>query len=108
MARKYKIKSIGIELNPILHFLSLLKKAWYGCSLAQFCRQDILEVDLKSATIIYCFLYPEIVSKLSQKFVKECRPKTLIISHGFKIKKLQKYKIKELVMKPFSTYIYRL
>ena len=108
MAKTHKIRSIGIELNPILHSLSLLKKAWYKCSLVQFYRQDILKTDLKTATIIYCFLYPEILNKLSQKLIKECQSNTLIVSHGFKIKRLQKYTVKELTMKPFSTYIYRL
>ena len=108
IAKKYNIKAVGVELNPLLHVFCLFKKWLTKSEKVQFYRRNFFNLDLKEATIIYLFLFPEVVEKLYPKFINECRHGTIVVSHGFKIKKLESKKVAELPNKPFATYFYRL
>jgi len=108
IANKYQIKSVGIELNPLLYFFCQLKKRLTQNKQVIFWRRNFFDLDLSEATVIYLFLFPEVVEKLYPKFLAECRRGTVIISHGFKVKKLESKKVTQLEEKPFSTYFYRL
>jgi hypothetical protein len=72
----------------------------------EFCRKNIFDVSLEKADVIYLFLMPALISKLVPKFKKELRKKTLIISHGFKVKGFGPYLVKFLDRRPFPTYYY--
>lgn len=108
VARHYKIRAVGVELNPLLYFFSQLKKKFTRNHRVSFYRRNFFDVDLRQSTVIYLFLFPEVVEKLKAKILKECRHGTIIISHGFKAKYLEARKFKELTEKPFATYYYRL
>ena len=49
---------------------------------------------------------PEMIVKLINKFNKELKKKTLVISHGFKIPGWEKKLVNQLNNKPFPTYFY--
>ena len=106
--KRYGIKSVGIELNPLLYWFSQLKKNFTKNDKVNFFRKNFFDLNLSKATVIYLFLFPEVVNRLYPKFSKECKKGTIIISHGFKIKTLQKKLVNTLIAKPFSTYYYRL
>jgi len=108
IAKKYNIKAYGVELNPLLHFACKLKKKLFGHKSAFFIRKNALNVNLKKATVIYLFLFPEITNKLYKKIKRQCKAKTVIISHGFRIKTLKGKEKLVLEKKPFSTYFYQL
>jgi SAM-dependent methyltransferase len=107
-AQKYGCSAIGFERNPLLHWFAVFKKKILGIDNATFIREDLYQVNLHKATIIYLFLFPEVVERLKNRFIKQCRRGTVIISHGFKIKGWEK-KLTELREgKPFSTYYYQI
>lgn len=106
--QQYHIKTVGIELNPLLYWFSRLRKKISKNNQVNFYRANFFDLDLTPATVIYLFLFPEVVTKLYPKFVKECRKGTIIISHGFKVKPLNKRLVYTLASKPFSTYYYQL
>ncbi len=106
--QKFGIKSIGIELNPLLHWYTSLKKRLIKADRTIFLKKDLFDVDLRDATVIYVFLFPEVLDRLSRKLSRECRKGTLIVSHGFKIKGFGRKLEKQKTEKPFSTYYYRL
>ena len=108
IANKYKIKAVGIELNPLLSFYSKMKKKLTKNTQVEFYRQDIFKTSFKPASIIYLFLFPKIVDRLVPKFLKECKKGTIIVSHGFQAKALSKHEYLRLTDKPFPTYFYRL
>ena len=108
MAQEYGVRAIGVELNPLLNWYAKLKAKVTKNKLVQFRRENIFDTNLKKANIIYLFLFPEVVEKLKEKFLKECATGTLIVSHGFKVKYLEKQKFAELPGKPFTTYYYRI
>ncbi len=108
VADRYQNKAIGVERNPLLYLAAQAKKVLTKRERVEFIRQNIFDVNLSNATIIYLFLFPETLVKLKKKIAKECRTKTRIISHGFKIKGWEKYLTKTLKAQPFSTYYYSL
>lgn len=108
MAKKYGLKAIGVELNPLLNFYSNLKQRILKQESVEFLRANFFNISLKKATVIYVFLFPEVVNKLYDKIIKECKKGTIIISHGFRIKPLISKEVMTLPQKPFTTYYYRL
>lgn len=99
---------IGIELNVILYKLCLLRKKYFeNAPNAYFEHNDIYATDLNRATVIYFFLYPEIIAQLSHKLLAQCKKNTLIIAHGFKIKGWSKKRIRTITKGYFKTYFYR-
>jgi hypothetical protein len=75
-------KLVGVEYSWWPYILSKIQIIFSG-SRIKIVRKDIFKVDLKEADIIYCFLNIETMVKLEKKFVKECKPGTLIISYCF-------------------------
>ena len=105
--KHFPTPGVGIEINPLLHWWNVAH-ARLVRSKIQFKRESMYSTNISSATIIYCFLFPEALVKLKQKFLSECKPGTTIISHGFRIKGFQKYEWLILDDSPFKTYYYTL
>lgn len=105
--KKYQVKGIAVEINPLLYFYSKLKARIEKIKNISFKRTNFFKVNLKDADVIFVFLMPHSLKKLKEKFFAECKKNTLIISHGFKIENWEKYLIKTLPGQPFSTYYYR-
>ncbi|HNX10609.1 MAG TPA: hypothetical protein PKI61_00490 [bacterium] len=88
MEKKYpKAKLIGIEHSRWLYFFSkmMLNKKKSRINLI---REDLFKTDIKKADLIYVYLVPTMMAKLSERITKECRPKTIIISYLFSIPNL--------------------
>jgi len=83
---------IGVEYSVIPYVISkfLLKKLKSNIKLV---REDLFKTDISRADLIYCYLVPDMMEKLSAKIKKECRPGTLIVSYMFSIPNLNVKKI---------------
>ncbi len=106
--QQYGVKGIGIDINPVVLFIARLKSRFSKTQDIIFLRQDILEVDIRSYDIIYLFLLPDLLKKLSNKLKTQTKKSAIIISHGFKIENWQRYNYKTIENKPFPTYFYSL
>lgn len=106
--KKYKIKGIGVDINPLLIYRAKLLNYLQHTSRVKFLKQNIFDADIKTADVIYMFLLPKFLVRLKSKLKNESKKKALIISHGFEIEGWEKYKIKTIKNKPFSTFYYRL
>ncbi len=108
VAKKYNIKSIGIEINPLLVFISKLKTKIFKMSkLCFFYRQNLLNDPFPEANIIYLFLMPKLIEKIDDKLREKIKNGSLIISYGFKIPSLKDYLKKIVKLKPFYVYYYK-
>jgi len=66
-------RHVGIERNPLLHLMALLRKKYAGNpSNITFIRGDLFTADLRGATRIYAYLLPSVMSSLLPKFEREC------------------------------------
>lgn len=84
---------VGYEiLKPALWFART--KKFLLSSKVDFKCDDFFKADLSDADIIFCYLWTSIMDKFFEEKWEELKPKTKVISHGFKISNL----------KPISTY----
>jgi hypothetical protein len=106
--KKFGVRGIGIEVNPLLVFLSNLFARIQKLSNIQFLRINFFDYDLGKSNVIFMFLLPKTIKKLRNKFLSECKKGTIIISHGFKIEDFDKYLIDTIKNEPYPTYFYKL
>lgn len=108
-ASKLGAQCIGYEISPYYYILSKIR-IWIYLFFAgaknkyisiEF--KNIQDVDLRKADVVYCYLLPKFLEKLSSKLKKELKPSARIISIGFpiknstfsaRVKKVEKYQIK--------------
>lgn len=107
-AEKFGLHTTGIEFNPLLIMYCRIKRRFKRISNAHFLQGNILTHSYKNADIIYLFLFPELIEKLCPKLLSECKPGTIIISHGFKAHDMKKNLFKTVDDVPYSTYFYKI
>jgi hypothetical protein len=76
------LKLIGIEYSFLPYLISRMQISLLGSGI-KVVKDDFFKVSLKDADIIYCYLSVESMARLAEKFRRECRPSTLIISNRF-------------------------
>lgn len=103
--QKYAVCGTGIEVNPILIWWSRIWAKLLKLDQAFFIRQDLYTFPLNNAQVVYLFLLPRMMGKMSVKIKKECRKGTLIISRGFEIPGLKQ--VHMIPTKTFETFFYR-
>ena len=84
-ARKYGIaRGVGIDIdqNRINEANRNLAKAGVG-ERVKFVKADLFESDFSEATVITLYLLPRLNLQLIPKLLKETKPGTRIVSHGF-------------------------
>lgn len=93
-AVKLGAKAIGFEISPFYYFWAKLR-TWSKPNI-NIKYQNINNIDFSKVDVVYCYLLPEFLEKLSFKFKKELKPGTRLISIGFPINDMgncQKIKI---------------
>lgn len=112
---RYKVRGIGIEIHPLLliwsRIFTRLQKLSDTQSTSQaviFKRENFFKTNVSKADVIFLFLMPHTLKKLKEKFIKECKKNTLVISHGFKIEGWEGFLQYTILHTPFPTYFYRI
>ena len=79
-------RAVGIELDAQLVQDSRERAFVAGVTdRTMFVWQDALKTDLRAATVVTLYLFPELNTKLATKFLAELRPGTRIVSHRFPV-----------------------
>lgn len=109
---RYKVQGIGVEIHPLLLLWSKLycriQKLPLKSGSITFKRENFFKTDVTKADVIFLFLMPNTLKKLREKFIKECKKNTLVISHGFKIDGWEAFLQQTIPHVPFPTYFYRI
>lgn len=108
VARRYKITGVGVDINPIPILIARMHARIQKADSVKFHLQDIRKTDLRSADVIYIFLFPKLVKEIQEQLLKKTKKKAVIISHGFRIDYLQKYHIDTIANGKFKTYFYQM
>lgn len=87
-AAKTGAKAIGYEISPFYFLLARARTVKYRNIKLNF--KNINSIDLSKANVVYCYLMPEILSKLTPKFKSELKAGSRLVSVGFPIKKMRK------------------
>jgi tRNA1(Val) A37 N6-methylase TrmN6 len=99
-------KVVGIELDAEL--VKLAKKTAVNKhvdDIAVFLEEDILNVNLTDATVIFCYLFPTASEALKPKFEKELKRGARIVMESFPIWDWKTEKMMENRGKSFYLYI---
>jgi len=100
-------KIVGIELAYPLYLFCRIKKIFYKNKNLTFKLRNIYKTNLSNTDAIYYFSKGsnEII-KLKEKFEKELRPGTKIISYAFPIPEWKPIKVSKPTKKDISIYLY--
>ncbi len=107
-ARIYGVVGKGIDINPTLNLLARFHTRRQKLKDIVFTTENVKTTDFSKADVIYIFLMPKLIKTFDKRLLKESKRKTLIISHGFEVHTLFKYRFKTIEHKPFSTYFYKI
>ncbi len=87
--KNYDLKAVGIEINPILVFLSNRKIKKMGLQKkARVYWKNIFKVDLSKADIIISYLLQPTNNLLEKKLLKECKKETKVLTLAFSFKNI--------------------
>jgi hypothetical protein len=85
-ARAHGARGVGIELDGRLVDRARCNAREAGLDhLVEFRQEDLFGADLREATVVTLFLFPEMNRRLMPKLRSELRPGTRIVSHRFEL-----------------------
>lgn len=83
-AQRYKARGLGIDIDPELVEASNAEAHKRGLAgRVTFREQDVLQARIEQATVVTLYLLPGMMQQLQEKFTKELKPGTRIVSHDF-------------------------
>src|SRR5713101_7824726 len=86
LAAKYPhCQVVGYESSPIPYYYTRLLNILLGHKNLHFERKDFFAVPLDEARLAVCYLYPDAMKRLKEKFKRELTPGSLVVSHTFAI-----------------------
>jgi len=88
-AKKFDIKAVGIEINPLLVLFSRWKVKKMGLENKVEIRwKNIFTADIKQADIVFCYLLQTTNNFLEKKLLSQLKEGTKVISYTFTFKKI--------------------
>lgn len=102
----FKAIGLGVDINPLLIFRAKVRAKIKKIK-ANYIVDNIKNLDLTKYNVVYVFLMPEFIDKISPQLKSALLNKSTIISHGFRVNQLKKYLKKTVEDKTFPTYIYK-
>lgn len=83
-AERFKIRGVGIDLNPVRIQESQENAVKAGVSRqVRFIEGDLFEADISEASVVTLYLLSSVNLRLRPKLFKELKPGTRVVSHDF-------------------------
>ena len=79
--KQYMVRAIGYEINWLAFLKARLLS--FGLKNVEIKRQDFWSADLTGADVVFCYLYPDVMKKLSAKLCTNLKPGAVIVSCNF-------------------------
>lgn len=85
-ARDYGIRAVGIEIDGRKAAEARANVQRAGLAhLVEIRQSDVFETDLRAASVVTVFLFPELNARLAPKLRRELAPGARIVSHRFEL-----------------------
>jgi len=85
-AKEFGAKGIGIEIDPLRYYISQWNNFRYHTSnKVTFHKQNFFSVPISDATVIFMYLIPAAIRRLTPKFLKEIKPGTIFVSYVYEM-----------------------
>jgi SAM-dependent methyltransferase len=82
-AKEHGARGVGVDLDPERIRESRENAKAAGVThLVHFFEQNLFETDIRRATVVMLYLYPDVNLRLRPKLLKEVNPATRIVSHS--------------------------
>lgn len=105
--KHYHLTAIGYEISLLPYLIAKLGKL-LGRYKSQVLMKNFFHENLAEADYVFCYLFPETVTKLYDKLKKECKSGTILVSNTFKVKDLIPDNIIQTEDKKQIAYLYKL
>jgi SAM-dependent methyltransferase len=89
-AKKRGASVVGVEIEPLRWLICRLRIRGGSVILG-----DMYKVPLGDATVVFIFQYPSVNMRLKEKFEKELKPGTRVVSYAWKINGWEPVKVVE-------------
>lgn len=85
-SKKFHVKGVGIEIDPIRFYLAKWNIKRFGQeNRIMLLKKNFFDVTISQATIIFVYLVPTALKRLTPKFLKELKPGTKFLSYVYAI-----------------------
>ncbi|UCF92769.1 MAG: class I SAM-dependent methyltransferase [Desulfobacterales bacterium] len=78
---RYDVRAVGYEINPLAYLQARLR-CW-GLKDVGIRRQNFWRTRLSEADVVFCYLYPDVMGRLSDKLNAELKPGAVVVSCNF-------------------------
>ena len=104
-ARRHGARCVGVEIDPL--------KCWWSRREArrkhledkvEIRRENLFDVDISSADIVFVFLFPPMLKRLKEKMLREMRQGKVVVSYSHKFPAWEP----ERAEKKLGLYVYRI
>jgi trans-aconitate methyltransferase len=82
-SKKYNVKALGYEVNLLAYLKAQVLSI--GLKQIEIRRKSFWSQNLAGADVIFCYLYPDVMRKLSTKLKTELKPGTVVVSCNFSV-----------------------
>jgi len=83
-AKRFGIRAVGIEINPRMVERARANVQRAGVAdLVEIRQGDALKADIREATVVTLFLFPELNLKLRPRLQAQLKPGARVVSHRF-------------------------
>jgi trans-aconitate methyltransferase len=79
--KRYGIKTIGYEVNWMACLIARL--LCMGDRTIKIKRKNFWKENLSAADVVFCYLYPDVMQRLSKKLISDLKPGTVVASCNF-------------------------
>lgn len=85
-AKEFGARGVGIEIDPLRFFIATLMIYIIKVSDKVIIkRKNFFEEDISQASVVFVYLVPKALNRLKQKFQKELKQNTRIVSYRYKM-----------------------
>ena len=82
-SKRYGVKTIGYEVNWMAYLKARL--LCMGNRNIKIKRKNFWQENLSAADVVFCYLYPDVMQRLSKKFISDLKPGTVVASCNFSL-----------------------
>jgi hypothetical protein len=89
-ARKYGARGLGVDIDSALVGTARSEAQRLGVGdKVRFVNQNLFITDIRDATVVTMYLYPQVIMQLRPRLLRELKPGTRIVSHEFTLDEWQ-------------------
>lgn len=81
--RRFGVRAMGFEVNPWAYLMARIRCG--GVKDIKIRREDFWRTHLGDATVVFCYLFPDVMTRLANKLKAELRPGAVVVSANFPV-----------------------